>query len=282
MTVKNVKCLLAFPVEGNNLSVLRKQSNQLRKLTDIDTVLCLDSIRVYTREKMIKEGIPFVVHMQQIYLPFLGIVLSKSGQREVESKGNISFLTQRLILTAIYNDWKSMTLTETARALDISKMSVTRCFDELSSLELNIIKTEGKLRRFLWESNRRILWDTIQPYLNNPVRQQYRLSENVDISVAKLGGMSAVCHYSMLDDNSFKTYSLSRDASKALEISRKQLVPDGETPFMILQIMGYDYKYHEGEAVDPLSAILSLTDEEKADPRVEKAIDEILEDCLSG
>ena len=34
------------------------------------------------------------------------------------------------------------------------------------------------------------------------------------------------------------------------------------------------------DAADPLTAILSLTDDEKSDPRVEAAIEEVLEECL--
>jgi hypothetical protein len=44
--------------------------------------------------------------------------------------------------------------------------------------------------------------------------------------------------------------------------------------------MRYELDYKDAGAIDPLTAILSLTDEEKTDPRVETAIEEILVDCL--
>ena len=67
MTVHNTSCLLALPKEQSNLTVLRKQSGQLKKVTGLDCVLCLDDIRIYTKEKMLSEGIPFVIAGQQIY-----------------------------------------------------------------------------------------------------------------------------------------------------------------------------------------------------------------------
>ena len=281
MTVQNTSCLLALPKEQSNLTALRKQSGQLKKLTGLDCVLCLDDIRIYTKEKMLSEGIPFVIAGQQIYMPFFGVALSKNNVREIPDIENISFCTQRLLLTAIYSGWSKITLTETAKALGMSKMSVTRCFDELQSLELNLIKSERKTRQFIWNDSRRVLWETVLPFLRNPVAQQYRFGDKVKIENLKLGGLSALCHYSILADNSYTIYAVSKDYAKTLELGKLPVIPTGEIPEMVVQVIRYDIDYKDGAAVDPLTAILTLTDKDKNDPRVEKAIEEILEECLN-
>ena len=282
LTIQNVRCLLVHPKVATNLSVLRKQSKQLKVLTNLDIVLCLDNIRIYTREAMLAEGIPFVVVGQQIYMPFLGVALSKSAKRELQYKEKISFITQKMILTAIYNDWKCKTLTEVAISLGISKMSISRCFDEVTSLGLDIVKLDGKFRRFNWEGDRRSLWDAVYPYLRNPVIRRCNLSEHIDLSLVKLGGMSAVCHYSMLSDNEYKTYAATRDVVKYLKFSKETHILDNEQPHIIMQILGYDYEHNDCNVVDPLTAVLSLSDEEKEDPRVGLAVDQILEEFLHG
>ena len=280
LTIRSASCLLARPTEQTNLTVLRKQARQLKKLTNLDCVLCLDGVRIYTKEKMLSEGIPFIIAGQQIYMPFLGIALSKNGIRDIPHIEHISFSTQKLLLTAIYQDWKQMTLTETAKALGISKMSVTRIFDELQALDLSFVKQEKKMRRFIWENGRRALWESILPMLRCPVARQYSLSEKTEMGSAKLGGISAVSHYSMLADNSFPVYAVTKDAIKTLKSNSFIQLPDGETPEMVLQVMQYDLAYPDSLAIDPLTAILSLTDEDKNDPRVEMAIERILEVCL--
>jgi len=282
LTVQNVLCLLARPKEQSNLTVLRKQSDQLKKLTGLDCVLCLENVRIYTKEKMLSEGIPFVVVGQQLYMPFLGVALSKNGEREIPHIENISFSTQRMLLTAIYEGWTQTTLTETAKALGISKMTITRCFDELQALSLLFVKSEGKTRRFMWDKGRRALWDAVLPFFRNPVAQQYRLDEKIETGNLKQGGMSAVCHYSMLADNPYTTYAVSKDTAKAMELSKLPIIPNDEIPEMIVQVIRYNLEYKDGVAIDPLTAILSLTDEDKKDPRVEAAIEEILEECLTG
>jgi AcrR family transcriptional regulator len=278
--IQNARCLLARPKEPANLTALRKQCSQLKKLTGLDCVLCLEGVRIYTKEKMLSEGIPFIIAGQQIYMPFLGIALAKNGMREIPKKDRLSFGAQKLLLTATYQDWTQLTLTEAAKALGISKMTITRYFDELQALGLPIIKNEGKMRRFFWQNGRRALWEASLPLLRNPVTLQYRLGEVIDIASAKLGGMSAVCYYSMLTDNPYTTYAVSKDAAKTLGPGKLSLVPEEEEPAMVIQVMRYELDYKDAEAIDPLTAILSLSDEEKTDPRVEAAIEGILEDCL--
>ena len=282
LTIQNVTCLLAKPKEQSNLAGLRKQSEQLKKITGLNCVLCLEGIRIYTKEKMLAEGIPFVIAETQIYMLFLGVALSKADEREMPNIENISFSTQRLLLTAIYEGWKQTTLTETAKLLGMSKMSITRCFDELQSLELSLIKAAGKTRCFVWEGDRRALWEAVLPFLRNPVIRQYRFGEAIKTGKLKRSGISAVCHYSMLADNNYTVCAVSNDEVKSLEFGKLFEVPKGEIPEMVVQVMRYDIDYKDSAAIDPLTAVLSLIGEEKNDPRVEAAIDAILEECLNG
>ena len=280
LSLLNVKCLLAHPKEQQNLTNLRKQANLLKKLTGLDSVLCLDDVRIYTKEKMLSEGIPFVITGKQIYMPFLGVALTSKGSREILQAEEMSFAAQRLILTAIYKGWQQTTLTEAASILNLSKMSVSRVFDELNSVGLDIIRANGKTRCFTWEGSRQALWDSVAPFLRNPVVRQYRLGTHIEIRGYKLGGMSALCHYSMLADDSYTVYAVAKDVAKTLELRKLPVIPVAETPAMVIQVMRYDLEYDDHVAVDPMTAILSLTNDEKNDPRVQAAIEGVLEECL--
>jgi len=46
-----------------------------------------------------------------------------------------------------------------------------------------------------------------------------------------------------------------------------------ESPEMVIQVMRYNLDYHDAVAIDPLTAILSLTEEDKNDPRIESAVE---------
>jgi len=280
LTIQGVECLLMRPKEPANLSSLRKQCGLLSKLTGLDCVVSLENVRVYTREKMLSEGIPFVVAGQQLYMPFMGVALTKKAIRDIPQAQQLSYGAQKMLLNAIYQGWRTITLTETAKALKISKMSVTRYFDELQSLGISLIKSGKKERRFLWDADRRALWEYVHPFLRNPIAKQHRLEYLTDSTPAKLGGISALCHYSMLADNSYTTYAISKETAKAIGLSTFKQIPSDEVPGAVVQVMHYDVEYGDANAIDPLTAILSLADDDKTDPRVEAAIEQTLEDCL--
>jgi len=280
-TINDVKFLLVYPKEQTNLTALRKQIKQIQKITGLNSVLCLNKIGVYTKDKMLAEGIPFIVPGMQVYLPFLGVVLSKNAEREIPDVDKISFNSQKLLLTAIYKKWTHVTLKEVAEELSLSKMSISRCFNEIQSLGLGCIKSTGKNRYFSLSKNHHDLWGKIVPYLRNPVKQQYRLASILRIPEAKIGGISALSHYSMLADDSCKVLSISKTNTKSIEINDLHIAPHNETPEMIIQVMQYDIDYGDNTAIDPLTAILSISEYDKTDPRIESAINEILESCLN-
>ena len=175
-----------------------------------------------------------------------------------------------------------MTVTEMAKLLWVSKMSVTRCFDELDGFQMNLIddnKTAG--RYFKWGKSKKEFWELIRPYLRNPVEKELRL-DCLPPWPLPMSGLSAVSHFSMLGDNTYPTYAISKKALKDLQPEKLPQVPQDELPAAIIQVMGYDLLYEGDDSlvIDPLSAILSLTPEETNDPRVESAVEEIMEEFL--
>ncbi len=89
------KCIFAEPSTDINLSAIRKQQKLLENLTGIVCVLELPKINGYAKERLVEEGIPFVVQEKQIYLPFLGVALSREDERVIRPCERISFLTQK-------------------------------------------------------------------------------------------------------------------------------------------------------------------------------------------
>jgi hypothetical protein len=279
--INEIQCLLAEPMGDINLSSLRKQWNQLKKITQMECVLFFENLKSYTKQKLIEETIPFIHKDKQIYMPFIGIALTDQEERLLPEVREISYLTQKLLLVAIYQKWAKISLTNAAKVLCISKMSVTRCFDELDVLGVPVIMKSGKNRYFVWEQNPLELWNLVNPFLRNPVAKEYRLEKALENSDLPLGGMSALSSYTLLNDNEYRTCAITKELAKNLQINALSIVPKGEEPTEIIQVIQYEIPYGEGTAVDPLTAILSLSNEERLDPRVEAAIEEILEERVN-
>lgn len=271
------ECVFAEPMESINFSTIRKQWKQLEKLTGKICVLSLNKINAYAKDKMIEEGIPFVVEGKQIYLPFLGLSISKEDDRMLKPCVQLSFLTQKLLLMSIYESWKDITVTSAAQKMMVSKMSVTRCFDEIEALELPYIKTRSRSRLFSADADKKRMWNDMKDVLRNPVIQQFYLKEDIKENEL-LSGLSALGYYSMLDDNPYPIYAVSKKGIVNLLKAHEQIRTQDDIPGCVIQEVGYTINYADAEAMDPLSVSLMISAKEMNDPRVEKAIDEMLED----
>ena len=176
-------------------------------------VLYLNNLTYYARDKMIEEGIPFVWENRQLYIPFLGMVLSSTSRSELPYCAKISFLTKKLLFTAIYQQWNKVNVTTAAEKLGVSKMSVSRCFDEIETFGIQQLEVKGRTR-LLSCSDKKVFWEEIQPILVDPVINSYALRQDLKGEHA-LSGISALSRYSMLADDPFPTYGFTK---KILEV----------------------------------------------------------------
>lgn len=109
--------LAAEPVEKINLAAMRKHYFKLMELSGMACAFQLNSISAYTKNKMLEEGIPFVLVGKEVYLPFLGVVLNDNVQSERTPPVRLSFMSQKLLLSALYHNVTQMTVTEMAKLL---------------------------------------------------------------------------------------------------------------------------------------------------------------------
>ena len=277
MTVGGQNALLAAPVEKTPLAALRKQQHQLTIYTGLPCVLYMTDMNYYTRNVMLDEGIPFVWEGHQVYLPFLGVLLDDHKRQAVPTRAQISYLTQKLLLSALYQNWQKVSVTKAAKMLDVSKMSITRCFDELEAFDVPYLTVRSRARSISADADKKTMWENLQGILRNPVIKSYALRKLPD-RIFPLSGLTALAHYSMLDDGAFPVYAITKKDLSAAGIFDNMLVPAGEDPACIIQELGYQIPFGNGDAVDPLTVILSISEEEKSDPRVSMAIDEMLEE----
>jgi hypothetical protein len=66
---------------------------------------------------------------------------------------------------------------------------------------------------------------------------------------------------------------------KAYKIREIRQIPTGEVPGCVVQELGYLIPFKDGTVIDPLT-ILLITEELRDDPRVDKALDEMLEEYV--
>lgn len=278
LEINGQSCILAEPKEDFGLAILRKQQRRLERLTEQYCVLYLKNLKSYPRDKMLKEGIPFIWENHQIYMPFLGVLLKQNETRALKPCTKVSFLTQKLLLMALYQQWQNVTVTAAAELLKVSKMSITRCFDEIESLELPVLYKRGRTRWLSCCTDQKEMWNLIKVHMRNPLLQEYYLEQDLPGRLLK-SGISALAEYSMLGDNEYRTYAITKSQLSEYDLKKKKQVPKGEEPGCVVQELGYIIEYKEGLAIDPLTVCM-LMKSEKEDPRVDKALEEMMEEYV--
>lgn len=277
--IEQITFLAAHPVEDIPLPTLRKHWAALVKQSNFPCAFFFDTLTLYKKEKLLEYGIPFVSGKTDVFLPFLGVVLSKQARKLPECVSQCSMMTQKFLLTAIYQRVSAANAAEIADLMQVSRMSGTRCMDEIEVLFPMLVQRNGRRRVFAWNGEWNAYWERIQPKLRNPVIREYRLDTASTFDLP-LSGLSAISHYSMLDSGSTCIYGTTKAMETQLQLAKQPQVPSGEIPNVVIQILGYEIPFQDAAAIDPLSAILTLQEEEQEDPRVEGAIQEIKEKYL--
>lgn len=270
--------MAVYPKTEIGLVQLRKNRQRIEKTAGLNCALFLDRATFYIKEKLMDEGIPFVIEGKQVFLPFMGYLLSNGHERELPPVHMISFLTQKMLLTAIYERWKEVKVSDAAERLEVSKMSVSRCFDEIEYLNMDVLGMKGKSRVISIPRDVKLFWEQIKDSLRSPVIRSFILNE--DIGLYKKAGITALCEYSLLSDNEYPTYALTKKEIGSSGIkTMKQTNTAGEIGSIVFEL-GYFIDFDGKGTQDPLSVVLSMTTEELEDERVSISVDKMLEDYV--
>ena len=266
------------PKDDIGLVVLRRDRVGVEKITGLNCAVFLDRTTFYIKEKMIEEGIPFVIDRKQVFLPFIGYLLSKGNERELAPVHLISFLTQKMLLMAIYERWNEVKVSDAAKRLEVSTKSASRCFDELEYLNIDVLGMKGKSRVINIPNDRKQLWQQIEHMLRNPVIRRFILRK--DMKLEKKAGISALCEYSLLSDNAYLTYAVTKKELKASGVTEEKQVSELEEIGCAVLELGYFIDFSGKGLQDPLSVVLSLTGEEQEEERIDISINEMLEEYV--
>lgn len=278
LETNGVLWMAIHPKDELGLIMLRKDRVRVEKAAGLNCALFLDRASFYIKEKLMEEGVPFVIKGKQLFLPFIGYLLSNANERKLAPVHLISFLTQKMLLTAIYEKWNDIKVSDAAERLNISRKSASRCFDELEYLDINVLGMKGKSRVIQIPVNRKQLWEEIIDSLRNPVIQRFVLCE--DMNLAKKAGISALCEYSLLSDNTYPTYAVTKKEITDSGIKLVRQVGTSEEIGCVVLELGYFIDFLGKGVQDPLSVALSVTADEQEEERVGISVKEMLEEYV--
>ena len=277
-TVKSggVEWIAIKPKTAVRLTQIRNNRAFLEQNQQMNVAVFLDKTSLYSRNKMIEEGIPFVIDGDAVYLPFLGILLGKK-QRELKPVHEVSFLTQKILILGLYEKFNHATVTYLAERLNVSKMAVSKCFDEIEYMNIGVMDHDSHRRSISVSENKKETWNIIRPFMRSPVIRVFNLKEDVKLPVK--AGISALSEYSLLEDNDYPTYAIEKKDIASSGIRNMKEAARVEDIGCRVFELGYYIDCIKKDVQDPLSVALSIEDE-MDDERVEASVDEMLKEYV--
>lgn len=250
--------------EGTQLSALqhKKMAERIEGMLNLSAVFYFDSLPTYERDRLVGQGVYFVVGNKFAYLPTL--FANRRLSNEVERNALLPSAQYILLLHLQSAGLNGYTLKDLEKITPYKYATISKAVQQLRAKGLVETEKVGKSDSVMkFDDNLRNIWEKAQPYLINPIKKVVYLPN--EINEGEIGGISALSHYSMLAPENIPTRVFMKFESKAAsEYEDVQRI----------EIWKYPPIYKEEGCVDQLSLFLSL--KEDKDPRVEKELETMI------
>lgn len=278
---------LALLLQGGVESVsLKSFQSQIARTVALcgepEAEFCLvaEALNHYVRRRLMQAATPFVVVDEQIYLPFLGLLMTRRRRRRAPQHGEESLgPAAQLVLIALLLDQvpTPVTAAELAERLGYTAMTMGRAIRALESQGLLRVEDEGRARRVVLAGDRGALWEQARDHLSSPVRETVRIRQ-ADLPVADLPrtGESALAQATMLAEPREPIFAMASTVWRHLGRDIEQ-IPIGDDGTCLLELWRYPPEVTARDGfVDPLSLALSLR--EHPDERVQDALESLIKE----
>lgn len=244
----------------------------VERIVNIPVAFLLRATPFYIRQRLIEQGVYFVISDRYVFLP--GILINERVKKIKRTEQRLSPVAQYILLNFLLRqDMHEFTIQEMQSHTPYNYLAISRAVSELEEKQLLQVFKEWKTKRIYSPVSRKELWNKAMPYLTSPVKKTIYSNEIQDESFY-IGSISALSHYSFLNP----------DDQTTLVIWERDFVPENQpysewgTPDLKYKIEIWKYSPEmgsgQGEFVDRLSLYLSLRDDN--DPRVEKELENII------
>jgi len=263
----------------------KKQINLLRQLSDKDVILLLMRIDSFNRKRLIDHKIQFIVPEKQMYIPNMGIDLREHFSNVNSKRTELRPTAQSILLYLLINrNHKEYDVDKLSLVTNYSKSSIRRAFLEFEDAGIGKIDKVGKIKTFCLDKDFISIWNIAKKSCRNPVIKQIFISKEPMDANLKIAGLYALSEYTMIAPPKNPEYAIYKEEWYKLskdEFIKKMIEPIQTESNIKLQIWSYPPNlWSHGNLVDRYSLYLSLKDNK--DERVEKALQEMLEEELNG
>ena len=240
----------------------RKISERIESVKHIPAVFYFDNLLTYERDRLVEQGVYFIVADKFAFVPTLIInrLSTKSEIKELFYPSTQYILLYHLQIESL----DGLSLKELEDKVPYKYKTIAKSIKQLEVLGL--VRLEGsRNKKLVFELSGKELWNRASANLIDPIKSIEYTSDV--FPEGDIGGISALSHYSMLVPEDVPTRVLTAEWVREHKYSIPELHSFEDT--QRIEIWKYPPSGTSGY-VDKLSLFLTLKDDN--DPRVEKEI----------
>lgn len=282
--IGSINCLFICPKTSLKLPVLLKMVTRLQAELGKPCVIITPSLSKYQTERLVEENVAWINSDTSFFLPFLGLSLRNLNSKQTHPKP-LSAQAQKIAINIINGLWAGKSTSDIAGLLNKSLASTSNYFKEIELIAPKTILSQGR-KRFINPLCKALapdLLSTFEPYLSSPVESSFYLKfKDAGFAFPKdkysYSGITALSKKTMLGDNLWTTYAASCSPRSFLDCftGKVDIVDIEDGPDALVEFFKYSIDSQD-ECIDDISLYLSFKDYDKNDPRLEEALETLLE-----
>lgn len=258
---------------------LEKQLTVLKNAMECEVAFCFESLTKLQREALLKRHIPFIASSDQIYLPFLGIIL----RNNLKTMNNVATdkmmpATQCLFLYLLYNHQHEYVLKkQAAEELGLTRTSITRASEQLKAMELITEEQCGKEVRMKTVATGYELYSLARYYLITPIQRRMYVEKIDKTEMLAVAGESALSEVSMLGEPKIAIRAIFRGDEIVKGLKEVDIKWQESIDTVMVELWKYNpLLFAKDGVVDPVSMAMSLsdTDDERVQGELERYMEE--------
>ncbi len=253
----------------------KKVTRQVEMVMDMPVVVLLDSLTYYERERLINQGVYFIISKKYAFLPSL--IVNVQAKKRDKNPTRLTPAAQYVLLYYLLDEKNEneFTIKKLEEIAPYNYVTLARAVTSLENCQLcdTEIQDDTGIKFIRFKDSKRELWTKAQSYLSSPIKKVFYCDAKPKGNFS-ISGVNALSHYSHLNPEQYGT----------IAIWDKQFNPaDGQyneiEGLHKIEVWKYPVTIpyqSNGDIVDKLSLFLSMKDH--PDSRIEKELEIMIEE----
>lgn len=260
------------------IAAMKKQKKKYEEILECPVVYEVSVSSISMRNALVKNDISFIDLPENMFIPFIGIVLQDIRRKKEIRIDKMMPATQMVFLELLYmDDDETILKSEIAYKLNLTKTSITRATAQLKEMNLIVENKLGKEIFIRRNYPRREYYENAKDYLINPIQKSITIMRYETAFESFYAGETALSQLSDLNPPRIEEHAVYKGEEAIDQLEIVDVRHEEWENCLTLQLWKYNPSYFARNGhVDPISLICTF--KENDDERIEMSIEELLEE----